>query len=117
MENVIVQTLKTTGDALTIAEKYYELLSTVNSIRLTQREVQLVAFTAIRGSMSYANVRNEFCKKYSTTTPTINNIISKLKKVGLLIKKDGKIIVNPIVALDFNKNIKVEIKLFHETSN
>jgi len=113
MENVIVQTLKTTGDALEMAEKYYGILSTLNSIRLTQREIQLVAFTAIRGSMSYANVRNEFCKKYNSTTPTINNLISKLKRVGLLIKKDGKIIVNPAVALNFAQNIKLEIKMFH----
>ena len=113
MENVIVQTLKTTGDTLEIAEKYYEILSALNSIRLTQREIQLVAFTAIRGSISFANVRNEFCKKYNSTTPTINNIISKLKKVGLLIKKDGKIIVNPAVALNFAQNIKLEIKMFH----
>lgn len=113
MENVIVQTLKTTGNTLEIAEKYYRILSAIHSISLTQREIQLVAFTAVRGSMSYANVRNEFCKKYNSTTPTINNIISKLKKVGLLTKKDGKIIVNPVVALNFNKNIKLEIKIFH----
>jgi len=113
MEKVIIQTLRTTGDTLSIAEKYYEVLSVVNSIKLTQREVQLLAFTAIRGSISFANVRNEFCKKYETTIPTINNIISKLKKVGLFIKKDGRVIVNPIVSLKFEQDIKLEIKLLH----
>lgn len=113
MEKVIIQTLRTTGDTLSIAEKYYEVLSVVNSIKLTQREVQLLAFTAIRGSISFANVRNEFCKKYETTIPTINNIISKLKKVGLFIKKDGKVIVTPIVNLKFDQDIKLEIKLLH----
>lgn len=117
MENVIVQKLRSSGDTLSIAEKYYSVLSTINSLKLTQREVQLVAFTAVRGSMSYANVRKDFCEKYSTTTPTINNIISKLKKLGLLMKIEGKIKVNPVIALNFEKNILLEVKLFHESIN
>lgn len=113
MEKVTIQTLKTSGDVFLIAEKYYGILAVVNSLKLTQREVQLVAFTAIKGSISFANVRNEFCKKYSTTIPTINNIISKLKRVGLLVKKESRIVVNPLILLNFNNDVKLEIKMLH----
>lgn len=114
MEKVIIQKLKATGDSFSRAEKYYGVLSAVNSLKLTRRQIQLVAFTAIRGSISYANVRNDFCQKYNSTTPTINNLISRLKKVGMLVKIDGKIRVNPLIALNFENNILLEIKLFDE---
>jgi hypothetical protein len=75
---IIVQTLKkdVTNEYI-LAEKYYSILSAINNIGLTQREIQLIAFTAIKGNITYANVREEFCKKYNTTSPTINNIIDE----------------------------------------
>jgi DNA-binding MarR family transcriptional regulator len=86
-------------------------LSSVNNLQLTKREIELIAFTAVRGNMSYASVRQEFCEKYGTTGPTINNIISKLKKMGILIKDGSKVKVNPVIVLDFSKDITLEIKL------
>lgn len=110
----IVQTLKRPiENEYALAEKYYDILSSINNLKLTHREIQLVAFTAIKGNISYANIREEFCKKYDTTNPTINNIISRLKKVGILVKDGTKVKVNPVIILDFNKDITLEIKLIH----
>lgn len=110
----IKQSLKTVQkDEYSLAEKYYSILSAVNSLHLTEREIQLIAFTAIKGNISYANIREEFCKKHNTSSATINNIISKLKKVGIFIKDGGKIKVNPIINLSFQKDITLEIKLTH----
>lgn len=110
----ILQTLKRKeNDKISIAEKYYTILSAVNNLHLTQREIQLVAFTAIKGNISYANIRQEFCEQYSTTSPTINNIISKLKKIGVLVKEGGKVKVNNVIVLDFTKDVTLEIKLIH----
>jgi hypothetical protein len=114
-KKVIIQRLKRTiDDNYTMAEKYYSILSTVNNLNLTQREIQLVAFTAIHGNISYSSIREEFCKKYNSTSPTINNIISKLKKIGVLIKDGTKIKVNPVIVLNFNNDIKLEISIQHE---
>lgn len=111
---MILQRLrKQEADSFLLGEKYYSLLSAVNNLSLTQREIQLIAFTAIKGNISYANLREEFCKKHNTTGPTINNIISKLKKMGILIKDGGKVKVNPVIVLDFNKDVTLEIKLTH----
>lgn len=109
---VVVQKMKRKEqDVYALAERYYSILSAVNSLHLTEREIQLVAFTAIKGNISYANIRKEFCERNSTTNPTINNIISKLKKLHILVKDGTKVKVNPIILLDFEKDIVLEINL------
>ena len=113
---MLVQKLKKqVKDEFEIAEKYYAILSDINSLGLTPREIQLVAFTAIRGNITNANVRDEFCSRYKTTSPTINNIISKLKKMKVFVKDRNKIKVNPVILLDFTNNVVLEIKLNGKT--
>lgn len=112
MENTIVQKIRVpVEDIYSKAEKYYEVLSAINGIGLTTREIQLVAFTAISGNLSYANFRKDFCKKYKTTPPTINNIISKLRKIGILIKENGKIKVNPLIVVNFERQLVLQINI------
>ena len=111
---IIVQKLKKeVYTDIELAEKYYSILSAINNLHLTEREIQLISFTAIKGNITYANVREEFCKTYNSTSPSINNIISKLKRIGIFIKENGKVKVNPIIIIDFTKNITLEIKLVH----
>lgn len=121
MENtktVVVQRLqKSLDDEYVIAEKYYSILSALNDLQLTRREIELIAYTAVRGTISYANTRAEFCKKYGTTTATINNIVSKLKKVGIFVKESGKIRVNPVIVVDFRKDLSLVVKLVHDGKN
>lgn len=116
MENkkIIVQKLKLEiENKFKSAEKYYSILSAINNLELTKREIQLVAYTSIKGNITYANVREEFCKMYNSTSPTINNIISKLKRLGIFVKENGKVKINPIIVLDFTKDITLEIKLVY----
>lgn len=112
--SIIVQRIKKqTDDNFVLAEKYYSMLSILNDLRLTQREIQLVSFTANKGNISYKHLREEFCTKYGTSSPTINNMIARLKKLGVFVKIDSKIKVNPVILLDFKKDIKLEINLAH----
>lgn len=112
---MIVQSLKKDVKTdIQLAEKYYSILFTINNLHLTEREIQLIAFTAIKGNITYANVREEFCKTYNSTSPTINNIISKLKRLGIFIKENGKVKVNPKIIIDFQKDLMLNIKLVHE---
>jgi hypothetical protein len=112
---MIVQSLKKVVDTdIQLAEKYYSILFTINNLHLTEREIQLIAFTAIKGNITYANVREEFCKTYNSTSPTINNIVSKLKRLGIFIKENGKVKINPKIIIDFKKDLMLNIKLVHE---
>lgn len=112
MENTVIQKINVPGkDIFQRAERYYMVLSGVNGLGLTERQVQLLAFTAIKGNISYKSFREEFCEKYKTTPPTINNLIMKLKRMRMLIKDNGKVKVNPKIVLNFEKKIILEIKL------
>lgn len=112
---MIVQSLKKVVQTdMQLAEKYYSILFTINNLHLTEREIQLIAFTAIKGNITYANVREEFCKTYNSTSPTINNIVSKLKRLGIFIKENGKVKINPKISIDFKKDLMLNIKLVHE---
>jgi hypothetical protein len=114
MENrkTIVQKLKRQEiDIFQCAQRYYSVLSAINDLRLTERELQLVAFTAIKGNISYKNIREEFCQKYKSSAPTINNLISKLKKLGVFVKDGTKVKVNPQISLNFENNIVLQITI------
>lgn len=93
------------------AFRYYSILSSVNELKLTQRELQLVSFATLKGNISYAPYKEEFCELYKSSLPTITNMISRLKKLKVFIKEKGKIKTNPAIALDFEKNIVLQITL------
>jgi hypothetical protein len=115
---IVVQSLKIgLDDEYAIAEKYYSILSALNNLGLTKREIELVAYTAIKGTISYANTRTEFCQKYNTTPQTINNTVCRLKKIKLLVKKSGKVKVNPLIVIDFKKDLNLVVKLTHSNSD
>lgn len=93
---------KEINTTIDLAIRYYSVLCAFNNIRVTEREIQLIAFTAVKGNISYADIREEFCKLYSSSNPTINNMVSKLKKMRLLIKDNGKVKVNPSICPKFS---------------
>lgn len=108
---ILQKLVKSSSDEYKKAEYYYSILSVINNLKLTEREIQLIAYTAIKGNITYANVREEFCRNYKTTGATINNIISKLKKLKVFIKEDGKVKVNSLIVLDFKKPIVLHVTL------
>lgn len=111
---IIIQKLKKDVESdIALAEKYYSFLSVLNNLNLAPREIQLLAFTAVKGNMTYGNVRIEFCEKYDTTIATVGNMICKLRKMKILIKEKGMVKVNPLIVLNFNNDIVLQIKLSH----
>ena len=113
-KKTIVQKLKKQEqDVYASAQRYYGVMSAVNSLSLTERELQLVAFTAVKGNISYKNIREEFCEKYKSSAPTINNLISKLKKLGVFVKEGSKVKVNPLINLNFENDVVLEIKIIN----
>lgn len=114
MNDFFVQTLKRNfRNDLERAEKYYALLSVWNNLKLTKREIQLLAFTATDGNISYTSSKEEFSRLYGSSPATVNNMISKLKGIGLLVKSVGKYKVTPIINLDFSREIVIGFKLLN----
>lgn len=110
--NYILQKLKTSVDTdFKRAEMYYTILSLVNNLELTKREIQLVTFAAIRGNISSSTNKNDFCSLFNSSYNTIKNIVSKLRKMGIFIKQNNKTVVNPIIVLDFKKNLSLFISI------
>ena len=109
---MVVQKLKKASeDRYQLAERYYDIVSSLNSLNLTKREVQLVAHAVIHGNISYTYIKDEFCTKHTTSVQTIYNIVSKLMKLKVFIKDNGKIKVNPVIALKFDDGVRMEITL------
>lgn len=108
---VVVQKIKKSYSQMEMAIAYYSTISVLNKLDLTQRELQLLAFTAIRGSITNPAAREDFCNMYSTSQATINNIISRLRKLKLFVKEQNKIKVNAAIALDFTSPVLLQITL------
>lgn len=90
---------------------YYRLLSVINSWDLTERDVQLLAYTNRRGTISSITAKQEFVRIFSSSIPTINNMISKLKRKKLLVKQNRKIMVNPKMSIDFSQRMVLVLRL------
>jgi hypothetical protein len=115
METTLQILKRDVKDNYELAEKYYKVLSTVNDLNMAKREIQLVAYTAIEGNISDPILKNAFIAKHKSSKATIGNIVCAMKKIYVLVKdkETNKMVVNPAIALDFTKNINMELKLEH----
>lgn len=103
-------------DSLEVALKYYAVLFVLNGIKLPPRQVQLIAFTAVKGSISAGGAREEFVKRFKSSIATVNNNIAILQEEGYLVKNAGKITVNPRIVLDFESPLSLQLNLSYATN-
>lgn len=111
-QKAIIQRIKRVEEnTLLKAQRYYTILSAIGGTNLTKREIQLIAFTAVKGNISYADYREEFNRIHNSSFATMNNIISKLKRLNILVKDNDKIKVNPSYLLNFEAPLIIQINL------
>ncbi len=108
---------KDTDDSLVLAERYYSVLFALNEVPLTKLETKLVAFTAVRGNISYKQFMEECCERYGTTVASVRNMVGRARKLGILVRERGKIKVVPVLSLNFNRGIVLELKLMYNGVN
>lgn len=108
---VVIQKIKKEYSQMEMAMSYYSVISALNNLRLTKRQLQLLAFTAIRGGITNPAARADFCQMFKTSEATMNNIISKLKRLKLFVKEQNKIKVNTAIALDFSGNSSIVLQV------
>lgn len=93
------------------AIKYYSILSLLNNLSLTRKQVELLAFTSVRGTITSPSARQEFVQTFQSSLASLENTKNKLKRGGWLVEIDKKYRVNPRVNLDFSKDIVLQINL------
>jgi hypothetical protein len=100
----IVQKIKKQEEtALNLAIKYYSIISLINDIKLSRRQIELLAFTAIRGTISSLSAKTEFSNSFNSSIATVNNLISQLSGLGLLEQFQGKYRVRHEINLNFSE--------------
>ena len=96
---------KSFKDELDIAQTYYAMFSAFNQLELTQREIELLAFTDLKGTISTKPAKDEFVSFFKSSPATLNNLISHLQRKKLLIKDSNyKIRVNSKIKMDYTKD-------------
>lgn len=95
--------------AFDMARKYYSVLFVWQGTHLTNKQLDLLAFCAIRGTISTVPAKNDFSRDFKTSNSSINNMISDLQRKGILKKIDGKTRINPVLQLDFSQNINLNL--------
>lgn len=113
-KRVLVQRLKFEDNSvLSKAIRYYDFLFSIHGKKLPRKELELFAFTAVRGTITPLSAREEFVKKFNSSKPSIENIKGRLVKKGLLVYVDKKYKINPRYNVDFTKDfvIRLDFKL------
>lgn len=109
---VIVQRLeKKLGSDLAKAVAYYSILACLNKLSLTERQIELLAFTSIRGTITNPSARKEFIELFDSSLASLENLKGKLVKAGWLIKVDNKYRIHSSLTMDFTKDVILQIKL------
>ena len=90
---------------------YYRTLFALNNIKLQKKELELLAFTSIRGTITPPSARQEFCEQFKTTINHTENLKASLIKKGYLVKKDSVYRVLPALQKDFSLPLIMQITL------
>ena len=111
MEKIVVQ--KIVKMVPNVAERYFRILSAVNNLQLTDREINVLAYIANEG-LNDKGKRDKFCKMHETTLATIYNVVSRLKKLGMVTKSRGSTKLVAVFEFDYTKDVQLQIELRHE---
>lgn len=110
--SIVVQKIeKHLSSELQKAIKYYSILCAINEIRLSRRQLELLSFIAVKGSISSPATRREFVETFNSSLPSLENLKGKLVRKGWLVEIDRKYKVNPKLNVDFSKDIVLQINL------
>jgi hypothetical protein len=98
-------------EAFSIAKRFYSIICILNNIKITNKELELLAFCAVEGTISTPPVKERFIEQFKSTPGNIHNISSKLQRLNLFQKIKGKIRVNPALQIDFKEGVGMKIAM------
>jgi len=71
-------------------------------MKLTNAELNILAFACVNGNLGVIGARHEFVKTFGMTIRSLDNAIRKLVKRGFLYKEEKKILLNKQLHIDFS---------------
>lgn len=93
------------------AMKYYSIISVLNNLNLTEKQIELLSFTCIKRTISSLAYKKEFASLFGGSVAYVNNMIRVLVIKGLLVKIDRKYVVNPAIDIQLQDGLLLQIKL------
>jgi hypothetical protein len=112
MPKAVVQKLnKRENSELKLAIRYFAIVAAISNVHLTPRQIELLAFTAIKGTISSGGARKDFVEGFGSSRGTLENMKHLLVKKGFIIKQDGRYRIVPSLALDFKNTVVLQVKL------
>ena len=97
------------------AKAYYTILFTVNSIPFSPIELDMIAFTAVNGTLSSPPLRDEFLSTFKISRNYFNMTLPKLRKRGIMVKGDDKKMrLSPILQRDFSGHILLHLNILKD---
>ncbi len=109
------QNLRRKYGKLKRAKVYFSVLSALNDLKLTGKEVEFLAWLALHGEPHDESVQASFIEEFQSTASSFEAIMYKLRQKGLLLRKDRKMILQPVFRrLDFASPITIQITLDDE---
>lgn len=95
-----------------LAKTFFGIISVVNNLELTNRDLQVLAYVAIRGTITGTKRKREFIRLFGSSLASISNTVFKLKTKHFLLRKGTKVVLNPQLAMKIeNINININLKL------
>lgn len=92
------------------ASTYFSVMLALNNIKVSKRAIRLLSYIAVNRTLS-SEQRKAFVKQENSTTATIDNLVSELKKIPLIVDNQGNIELNKTIFLDFTQPVTVSIIL------
>jgi hypothetical protein len=112
MSRVVVQKLnKKETSELQLAIRYFTIVAAVSDIHLTTKQIELLAFTAVKGTISSGGARKDFVEVFDSSKGSLENMKHLLIKKGFIVKQDGKYKIVPSLALNFKDSIVLQVNL------
>lgn len=98
-------------DEIELAVKYFSFFFAINNYDIPQKEIELLAFTVVRGTITPKPAREEFVERFGGSIAYVENLKGELVKKGFLIKTKGKHRAQPWLCLDFSKKTVIKLIL------
>lgn len=105
---------KTFKDEMDFTVKFYTLLNVLNNLKLTPLEIKVIAYVAVKGSISRGNPMEKFVSLLGSTYKSVSKTVNKLTRQGILIQKNRKTAINPSLVFNINGGVALQLNMGYE---